>query len=841
MSDRLPIFDILPVLQDALAHHSRVVLAAPPGSGKTTGVPPALLDAPWLGEGRILMLEPRRLAARAAARRMAERLNSKVGMQVGYRTRLDTKVSRDTRIEVVTEGILTRLLQRDPELSGVGLLIFDEFHERSLQADLGLALSLDVQENLRDDLRLLVMSATLQTQRICALLGDAPLIEGGGRSFPVDVSYQEDGSLRGGRIVERVVCVVGRALREQDGDVLVFLPGVAEIRAAAEGLSIWDQRGVRVCPLYGDLPREAQDQAILGDPSGRRRVVLATSIAESSLTIEGIKAVVDSGLARRPRFDPNTGLTSLQTQPVSLAEADQRAGRAGRLGLGTCYRLWSEADQRRLAPAPPAEIMEADLAPLVLDLAAWGVKDPGELRWLDHPPKGACAQAVELLQDLDAIDGEGRITATGRRLAELPMHPRLGHMVLYGKARGAGRLACDLAAFLSERDIVRRSGAPATADVTLRLRFLNFWREEGDAAARRAGIDATACRRVEGVSRQWQRLLSRSPEGETGFPPGAGTLLALAFPDRVAHRRASDSAVYRLASGRAARLSDDDPLTGAAYLACAHLDAGQREGRIYLAAEVAPEEIEAVLAHRIKTTEKVIWNDRMGRVEALGERRLGRLVLASHPLPEAQPERIVTALMVGIRCRGLQCLPWTEEDEQWRARVSCLRQWQPDAGWPEMGDEALLETLEEWLAPWLAGMNRIEQLQRLEMSKILRARLDWPSQQRLAALAPTHLRVPSGSKKRLRYSVDSAPVLSVRLQELFGLQETPTVCEGRVKVLLHLLSPAQRPIQITQDLKGFWSNTYQEVKRELKGRYPKHYWPDDPWEAQPTARVRPGS
>ena len=833
----LPINDVLPALYEALASSQAAVLSAPPGSGKTTAVPLALLQQPWLQGQTILMLEPRRLATRASAARMAELLGEKVGDCVGYRVRFDSQVSKHTRIEVVTEGILTRRLQRDPELEGVGLVIFDEFHERNLHADLGLALCLDILQGLRNDLRLLVMSATLDTAAVSALLGDAPVISGDGQSFPVEIKYLDEAPKK--RITDTTVRAVKQAVAEQQGDILVFLPGVGEIRRVNEVLSTV-LPGIQVCPLYGDLSREAQDQAIRPHPQGQRRVVLATAIAETSLTIEGITTVVDAGLSRLPRFDPNTGLTRLETVKVSRAAADQRAGRAGRLGPGVSYRLWTSSTQSSLQAHTSPEIMDADMAPLALELAQWGVADPVQLNWLDTPPSGAYAQAQGLLKRLNALDEQGRITAAGRRMATLALHPRLAHMLLQAEAAGQGDTATDLAALLSERDLIPKTmGELKPVDIEQRLQLLLYWREQGTKAAIKAGGDARVCRQVDKLSRQYRRSLKSNSSKLTSDKPSIGSLLAHAYPDRIAQLRAASNSSYLLSSGRGASLPEGDLLSGCDYLVAAQLDAGTSEGRIFLAAPVALSEIRSVQKNHIKTISSVRWDSREQAVSSQEEERLDALMLSGHAIKKVDSEATCRAMLDGIKQMGIGALPWSDALRSWQARVLSLRQWQPDKGWPDVSDKTLTETLESWLAPWLDGITRKSHLQRLDLEAILYSTLEWEKQQALKQGAPTSIQVPSGSQKKLTYQQGEPPVLAVRLQEMFGLADTPTVCWGEVPIVLHLLSPAQRPIQVTQDLRGFWERTYTEVKKELKGRYPKHYWPDDPWNAKPTARAKP--
>ena len=828
----LPVREVLSELARALALGRGAVLTAPPGSGKTTLVPLALLGEPWLAGRTILVSEPRRLAARAAAGRMAEILGEPVGETVGYRVRFDQRVSARTRVEVLTEGVLLRRLQGDPALEGVGLVMLDEAHERSLLLDLALTLALDVRAGLREDLRLLVASATLDAGAVAGVLGGAPVLAGGGRAFPVEVSHLPRELSRG--VPDLVADAVRRVLAAHPGDVLAFLPGGGEIRATAERLG--DLREVAVLPLYGDLPAEAQDR-VLRPVAHRRRVVLATPIAETSLTIEGVRVVVDSGLARRPRFDPATGLTRLETVRVSRASADQRAGRAGRLGPGIAYRLWTESVHRGLLAFNPPEILEADLAPLALELAQWGVADPGALRWLDPPPAGAFAQARELLAGLGALDAAGRITAAGRRMAGLPLQPRLARMLVDAEREGLGPLAADIAALLSERDVLRASGPGRTSDLGDRLEALHRWRSNGEAGARALGADPAACARVDRAARQVV------PDVGGARSVAAGRLLALAYPDRIARRQGTDGARYRLASGRGARLPEADPLGREEYLVAASLEAGTGDGRIFLAAALAPETLAEVTAGRREVRDVVEWDDREGAVIALAEERLGALLLSTRPLAQSDPDRVAAALLEGVRRRGLAVLPWSDAARELQARVLSLRGWRPAESWPDLSEGSLLATVGEWLGPHLRGMTRLEHLGRLDLVAALRGTLHvamgghW--QRRLDEAAPTHVTVPSGARRRLAYGPGEPPVLAVKLQEMFGLGETPRVCGGEVPVTLHLLSPAGRPLQVTRDLRGFWERTYPEVRRELRGRYPRHPWPEDPWRAAPTARTRP--
>jgi ATP-dependent helicase HrpB len=838
MASELPVNQIIPELDRVLATTGRAVLCAPPGSGKTTLIPIKLLQSAWLERQSILLLEPRRLAARNAAARMAYLLGEALGERVGYTIRLDRKVSGRTRIEVVTEAVLTRRLQQDPQLSGVGLIIFDEFHERNLHSDLALALTLDVQQGLREDLRLLVMSATLDADRIAELMDGARVISAEGRQYPVRHHYLELKPEKRA-IAEQVSQALSRVWREEQGDILVFLPGVAEIRQV-QGLITSqfakDEQPPLVAPLYGDLPKAEQDLALLPDRKNRRRIVLTTSIAETSLTIEGVSAVVDSGWSRLPRFLPGIGMTRLETVTLSRAAAAQRAGRAGRLGPGCCYRLWSASYHNQLPEHHPAEILQADLAPLALELAAWGITDPMDLRWLDPPPQASYNQACDLLQRLGAMDRQRRITASGRQLSALPAHPRLAH-ILINTTEGDRQLACDLVALLSERDIIKRSfdNHPG-ADLEHRLEHLEMWRTRMHNPSDHA-IDTQTCKRVERISRDWRRRIKDLTISGNTLERSLPQLLALAYPERIAQRTGHGR--FRLVNGRAALLDDRDPLAGQAFLVVAGMDAGEIQGRIRLAATISEAEIRQLPESEIETTSSIVWDKRDERVKAYTEERLGAVVLSRRPLTEPDPDKVANAMLQGVANMGLTVLPWDPTLRQWQMRVCWLGQQLKKKDWPDLSDKWLSAHLDDWLAPWLAGVNNKEQLQRLDLHGILQARLDWGQQQLLAREAPTHLKVPSGSRLPLRYAMQAPPVLAVRLQEMFGLADTPKVCGGSVALMLHLLSPAQRPVQITDDLAGFWKRTYPEVKRELKGRYPKHYWPDDPMLARPTARAKP--
>jgi len=823
----LPINAVLPALRDALASHNQLILVAPPGAGKSTGVPPALLGAGWLGQQKIMMLEPRRLATRAVASRIAQLAGEPVGGLAGYRMRMERRTSERTRIEVVTEGMLTRSLQGDPALEGVGCVIFDEYHERNLQADLGLALVLDIQQHLRPELRIVLMSATLDTAGLGALLPAAAVVRAEGRSWPVETRYLER-SPAGEPLPRLVTGAVLRALASEAGDLLVFLPGTGEIRRVHGALeqALAGQR-VRVLPLYGDLSQDEQDRALRPDPGGCRRVVLATNIAETSLTIEGISVVVDSGFERRPRFDPRSGMSRLDTLRISQGSAEQRRGRAGRLGPGSCLRLWTEAEQRRLAPQAPAEIREADLAPLALELACWG-SDAAALRWLDPPPAAGLGQARELLQRLGALDAGDRITSHGREMARLGTHPRLAHMLLLGRQAGLAGTAAAIAALLGERALLRE--APGRRDADLRSRLMLLQSGAG------ADLDRNALRAVR-RSREFYLRQLRADDGGIDAD-AAGRLLALAYPDRIARWRGAGGGRYQLSGGRGAFFGEAQALSASEFLVVADLDDADREARIFLAAPLTGGEIAALAGGRIRAVESVAWDARKRAVLSRRQRWLDALLLADEPLPSPDRGQVRAALLAGIRELGLAALPWQRESQVLRARIALAGQLEPEQGWPAVSDADLLAGLEDWLAPWLDGMSRASHLARLDLAAALRGLLQWEQQRQLDGLLPTHVTVPSGSRIAIDY-LDEEPSLAVRLQEVFGLTDTPRIGNGRLPLLMKLLSPARRPVQLTRDLASFWAGTYHEVRRELKGRYPRHYWPEDPRQAEATRGVRP--
>jgi ATP-dependent helicase HrpB len=850
----LPIEQAIPEIRQALLGGNRLVLVAPPGAGKTTLVPLALLDEPWLGDRMIIMLEPRRLAARNAAARMAAILGEKTGDTVGYRIRAESASSERTRILVVTEGILTRMLQADPELATAALVIFDEFHERNLHADLSLAFCLQSQELLRPDLRLLVMSATLDAAGVSRLLDDAPVVTSAGQAFPVETCYLPDKAPlpEPGRIAAAVLRRLERVLAEETGSVLVFLPGVREIRQVENALGTLppgkEQDKPVVAPLYGDLSRELQDRAIQPCATGRRKIVLATNIAETSLTIEGISIVIDSGLERQARFDPGSGMNRLDTVFISRDSADQRSGRAGRLGPGKCFRLWTQAQQQRMARHGTPEILRSDLAPLVLETVNWGVREMDELRWLDTPNAGACAQARELLRELGAIDDESRITAHGRQLLDTGAHPRLAHMLIRGAEAGHGFDACLLAALLTERDIFAASGE-RTADVAPRLALLRTFRQDEDTAYD-YGINRQQCRLVLRSAKEFHRRIRRH-ERQAGADTIddrdlPGVLLAWAYPDRIARSRHAPGNRYLLRSGKGAFLEEGESLAKAEFIVAADLDGRQREARIWLAAEIPLQQIETRFASDITRDTMVSWNAQTQSVDAVTRTCLGAIVLEQQPAADIERDAVHAALLAGIRQCGLECLPWDKRAQTLRQRVQFLRLQcgeidDPELvslALPDLSDAALSSNLEDWLLPYLDSHNSIRKLQTLDLHAILLVTLDHAQQQALGRLAPTHVTVPSGSRIAIDYSDPNNPVLAVRLQELFGLQQTPAIINGRFRLLLHLLSPGYKPMQVTQDLASFWKTTYFEVRKELRGRYKKHHWPEDPLTALATSRAK---
>jgi len=861
----LPIDAVLADLANALATGKSVVLQAPPGAGKSTVVPLALLEEPWMAGKRLIMLEPRRLAARAVARRMAATLRESVGRTVGYRMRMDTRVSRDTRVEVVTEGVLTRMLQTDPALEGVAAVIFDEFHERSLQADLGLALAIDARDNLTPALKLIVMSATLDGTSVARLLDDAPIVTAEGRTYSVESRFIGKGApllppaffTPGQESPEQAVAqVISRALREERGDMLVFLPGAREIRRVQALLTASELGSdVRLVPLFGDLSGNEQDAALAPAAPGTRKIVLATNIAETSLTIPGVRIIVDSGLVRRAVFDPATGMSRLETQRISRASAEQRQGRAGRTEPGVCYRVWSEGAHRSLGPFTPAEIIDADLAPLALELAGWGTREISELRWLDSPPAAMLASARDLLTQLGALDSDGRMTSHGRQMMRLGVHPRLAHMLLAAVRFGGVNLAADLAALLSERDLLRSAPGARDADIRNRLDYLQGQSPHGRGSSRDVDVGGLqrARQSAKNLVEQVERLVSgggseRPTATVRGGSCSPGVLLAFAFPDRIGRRRpGAEGARYTLANGRGAYFADVQNLTKQEFIVAVDVDDRERDARILLAAPLAREEIEWCLSDRMRRAQSVEWSTRDQAVLARRVVCLDAIVLEEKPLNEIPADAARSAMLTGVAELGIEALPWTRDARDLQARTEFVRMLQSggegagaggDQEWPDVSDAALARSTAEWLAPWLDGITRRDHLSRLSLTDILLSLLTWDQRRRLDELAPSHLTVPSGSQIRIDYLDDSAPAVSVRLQEVFGLHESPRLGNGRVPITFKLLSPAHRPVQVTRDLASFWRGAYAEVRKDLRGRYPRHYWPENPLEAQAVRGVR---
>ncbi len=853
----LPVTRVLPKLAAALAHPGRAVLQAPPGSGKTTRVPLALVDAPWLAGKKILMLEPRRLAARACARFMAGLCKEKVGETVGYRIRMETQVGPLTRIEVVTEAILTRMIQNDPALEKVGLVIFDEFHERHIHSDLGLALCLESAEVLRPDLRILVMSATMDTDALGALLDPVEMVTSKGRQWPVETIYSpppvgRSGSGPFGSVLAGCAAAVLTALANHDGDILVFLPGAAEIRRMEQMLAKKTGPNVQVFALSGRVSFDRQQAALAPSLPDHRKVVLATAIAETSLTIEGVTIVVDSGLMRRPMFFPGTGLTRLQTLPVSRASADQRRGRAGRTGPGICFRIWSEHVHKGLVLFSRPEIAEQDLTGLALELALWGVRDPDTLKWLDPPPARAFSRARDLLHHLGCLDDSGNITLHGKTIAGSGIHPRLAHMILGADRSGNGFLGCCLAVLLEDNQDL--PGFSRDPDIRSRLEILTVFQQNRHMPHGKSPHDPDMwvrgmqweLKKVQFPAKNWlaasRRLARKLKIRETAIDPeNAGITLSLGFPERVAGRRGPLS--YIMASGSGAYFNESNTLSMHEYILAAHVEGHPKNAMIYLAAPVRLQDLEQVWTHEIKFGESVVWDlDKQG-VQAVSRTFYGQILIRQTPLPDPDPEAVQNAMMDGIRQMGPAVLPWTRKQMQFRHRVCFLREQAGCSHLPDLSDAGLMETLPSWLGPFLAGIRSVRDLKQVDLSGALAALFSWDDRHQVDLLAPSHITVPSGSRIPLSYTdgsqVLASPVLAVRLQEMFGEIRTPALADGRIAVTLHLLSPAGRPVQVTKDLENFWKNTYKEVKKDLMGRYPKHFWPDDPLTAVPTRRAKP--
>jgi len=818
----LPIDAVLDELTGMLARHNAAVLVAPPGAGKTTRVPLALLDAPWRRGGKIIVLEPRRIAARASAERMAKSLGERAGETVGYRVRFGSKVSHATRIEVVTEGIFTRRIIDDPELTGIAAVLFDEFHERSLDADLGLALARDAQTGLRDDLRILVMSATLDGARVARMLGDAPVVASEGRAFAVETRYL---SRKADVPLERQMAdAIAMALRADPGSVLAFLPGAAEIRRTLTLLSerIHDAT-IEIMPLFGALDAAVQDRAIAPASHGQRKIVLATSIAETSLTIEGVRIVVDSGVARVPRYEPDIGLTRLETVRASRAAVDQRRGRAGRTEPGVCYRLWDEPQTASLAPFTQPEILSADLSSMLLDLAQWGVGNPGALAFLDPPPAPALKEARNLLRELGALDGDGRITDEGRSLRALALPPRLARMIVESYRLGGGEVAADIAAVLTERGLGGDS-------VDLDVRLDQFRRDRSQRAAS-----------ARSLARRWASQAASSPfvlagESRGAAEPTTGVMLALAFPDRVARNRGQGSFV--LANGRGAVVDPASALARAPYVAVAELVGTAAQGRILLAAPIALADIDTHFADRIETADEVSFDRGAMALRARRRRTLQAMTLSEAPLALTTSAETARVLADGLIAAGVEQLPWSKPVKQWRDRVMFLRKAEGDA-WPDLSDQALAARREDWLVPILHDKTSVKDLSAGELAEALTTLLPWEFRARLEREAPTHFEAPTGTMLAIDYQAEQGPTIAVRLQELFGLTTHPSIAKGTVPLVLELLSPAHRPVQVTRDLPGFWRGSYAAVRSDLRGRYPRHPWPEDPANAMPTRRVKP--
>ena len=820
----LPIDAVLDDLARTLDGNNAAVLVAPPGAGKTTRVPLALLDASWVRGKKIVVLEPRRIAARASAERMAHTLGERVGETVGYRVRFGSKVSRATRIEVVTEGIFSRQILDDPELNGVAAVLFDEFHERSLDADLGLALARDAQTGLREDLRILVMSATLDGARVAKLLGEAPVVASEGRAFPVETRYL--GRKADAPVERQMADAIAMALRADPGSVLAFLPGAAEIRRTQNLLAerIHDA-SIEIVPLFGALDAAVQDRAIAPTPKGHRKVVLATSIAETSLTIEGVRIVVDCGLARVPRYEPDIGLTRLETVRASRAAVDQRRGRAGRTEPGVCYRLWDEPQTASLAAYTQPEILSADLSSLVLDLAQWGVNDPSSLAFLDPPPAPALKEARELLRELGALDTDGRITDEGRSLRALALPPRLARMIVDSHRLGAGRAAADIAAVLTERGL-------GGDHVDLDVRLDGFRRDRSQRAEA-----------ARGQAQRWAAQVAADNKAVAVSDdelPSTGVMLALAFPDRVAKNRGNGSFV--LANGRGAALEQTAALSRVPYIAVAELTGTAMQGRILLAAPITQAEIEAQFADEIETADEISFDRGAMALRARRKKTLHAITLSETPLAIETSEQTARVFADGLIAAGLDQLPWSKPIKQWRDRVMFLRAAESPASenpWPDLSDDALAAERGTWLVPALLDKTSLKAFSAGDLSDALQASLPWALRSRLDREAPTHFKAPTGTQLAIDYEAEQGPTIAVRLQELFGLTTHPSIARGAIPLVLELLSPAHRPVQVTRDLPGFWRGSYAGVRSDLRGRYPRHPWPEDPASAMPTRRVKP--
>ena len=811
----LPIIEIIPDLKKGLAEHNTLILQAAPGAGKSTYLPLQLLNEPWLAGKKIILLEPRRLAAKTVASRLAFQLNEEVGETVGYKIRFENKISKSTRLEILTEGILTRMLQEDGALENVGLIIFDEFHERSLHADLALALTREIQTILRPDLRILIMSATIDGEKLSSVLNNAPIITSKGRQHSIKFNYE--GADEKIPLHLQMARVIKKAMNENSGDILAFFPGAGEIARTAEILER-EKINAKIFPLFGDMPIHLQQEAILPAKNGERKIVLATSLAETSLTIEGVNIVVDCGFSRVPKFDTRSGLTRLETIRVTKDSADQRAGRAGRLGPGICYRLWTEGFNHHLVPHRSAEILDADLAPLVLELSNWGTEEINSLTWLSTPPAGTVMQAKELLEQLGALE-KNKISIRGKEMLRLPTHPRIAHLLIEGRKSKQHSLACDIAALLEERDPLPKE---AGVDLVLRIEVLRKFRRKEFVNA-----DKKRLERIERIAQQWRKLIGTEIENSNPNHEEVGKLIAAAYPERIGKMETQGR--FRLANGRMAKLEDGDSLINEKWLAISNLDGGtSKDGKIYIAAPLNPKDI-SYLASEKKTIE---WDDKKGELIAKIEKRVGEIILESKAIKNISDEEKIEILIDAVRKNGMELLDWKEEVTDWLARIECAKKWNESGNWPNVNREYLLSNAMEWLAPYLSQVKRKEDFKKLDLLTILSSTLSYEQQHRLEKLVPEKIIVPSGSFIRIQYNADgNFPVLAVRLQELFGMLETPTVCDGKIKLMMHLLSPAYRPVQVTQDLMSFWQNTYPEVRKELRMRYPRHSWPEDPFTA----------
>jgi ATP-dependent helicase HrpB len=808
----LPVAEIILAVKKSLSATPTLIVQAPPGAGKSTLLPLALLDEPWLAGKKILLLEPRRLATKSIAQRMANMLGEELGQTVGYRIRFDTCISASTRLEVITEGILTRMLHQDNALEDVGMVIFDEFHERNLFSDVGLALCREVQQVLREELRIVLMSATIDSEQLSKLL-QAPVIQSKGRQYPVEVNYlQEVDEYTIGEDAARQIIPL---TKQHKGDFLVFLPGQGDIRKAEEVLKRALPSDL-IVPLFGQLNFSEQQRAILPHPSGKRKIVLATDIAETSLTIEGVTVVVDTGFVKSNRFDARSGLSKLELHRISKDSADQRSGRAGRLAAGHSYRLWSKGTQAQLADFRIPELLDADLTPLVLDMLVWGKKDIRSMTWLNPPPISALVSAEKVLEAIEGLD-QGNLTSHGKELHQVPAHPRIAHMLLYAKKANLLPLATDIAAILEEKDpLASQSGV----DLNLRIEGLRRFRGQVNGAF--------AYKKIDKVADQYRKLFSVVPENSTVDPWATGLLLAYAYPERIAAARQGNNAQFQLANGKIAQLGHKDDLAHESWLAVAHLDASDGMGKIWMAAPLNPKD----LAPMLKTKEVLEWDRKNGGLQAHAEIRIGAIVLGNRPLPKVNPELVVQFLLETLKEEGRFLLDWSDAVLGLIARVQSLAIWHPEQDWPNWSVDSLCANAENWLEPYLMGITKNEELKKLNLSQFLYHSLSFEQQQDLEKKAPSNLQVPSGSEIQITYQEDgSAPRLAVRLQELFGMLETPKVNEGRNPILIELLSPGYKPVQLTQDLKSFWTSGYFEVKKELKQRYPKHSWPDDPIKA----------